>query len=113
MKSGVRSGAEVRARFEQRHASIVKAMEAARRNRGTPSWDAARGRAQADGVITIREDGSEMHRISPESAALLGLRQEMFEFKFGRPMQPGDLYFFDVDADTPQPKRMDPEAMIA
>jgi hypothetical protein len=111
--SRVRSGAEVWAKFGARHDAILAAMEAAHLQKGAPSWDAQRERGLADGTIALHEDGSESHGISPELAALFRLREEMFEFKFGRPMRNDDVYFFDVDADTPQPEPDDLEEMIA
>ncbi len=81
--------------------------------KGAPSWDAQRERGLADGTITIHDDGSESHGLSPDLVALFKLREEMFEFKFGRPMRKDDVYFFDVDADTPQPEPNNLEEMIA
>jgi hypothetical protein len=51
--------------------------------------------------------------MTPETVAFLMLKAEMFLFKFGRPMGPTDLFFFDVDADTPQPERVDNDEVIA
>ena len=109
----VRSGAEVWAKFGRRHAAAVRAMEASHRERGSPSWDEGRAEQIADGNLTIHEDGSETHKLTPETAAFLKLKAEMFRFKFGRPMGPRDPLFFDVDADTPRPERVDADEMIA
>jgi hypothetical protein len=50
----------------------------------------------------ITRDGKAI-RLGPDGMSMLQAQSRRFEDKFGRPPGPGDLLFFDPDADEPQP----------
>ncbi len=113
----IRTGAELRKKFGAREKAILDRMQAAvqaKHGPRPPSKDRRRALAIASGEIVIHpEDGTEVYRMSPELADLLALREEMFEYKFGRPMGPKDHYFFDENSDDPTSVPDDDEFIAA
>jgi hypothetical protein len=99
--TGVRSGDAVRAKFRAREEAILKALEAEWVADGGLSKDERSAKGRREGRIVENPDGTETIQMTPAFRDLLVLRGEMFAFKFGRPMGPTDLLFFDEDANVP------------
>jgi hypothetical protein len=95
----VRTGDEVRAKFLPQLEAVFEEMEAANAERGYPSF----AERETKQTLEVHPDGSRTMKLDQLTMRWFRLQKAAFEYKFGRPMGPGDTLLFQFDANTPTP----------